>query len=41
MTIDDILIFKSPILGVGTYQLKLREGNRLLLYDGLYALVCD
>jgi len=28
---------EEDVLGVGTYQLKLYGGNKLLLYDALYA----
>jgi len=32
---------KEDVLRVGTYQLKLHGGNKLLLYDTLYALVYE
>ena len=28
---------EEDVIGVGTYQLRLREGNKLLLHDALYA----
>ena len=28
---------EEDVLGVGTYQLRLREGNKLLLHNALYA----
>ena len=31
----------EDVLGVGTYRLKLREGNSLVLHDTLYALGYD
>jgi len=29
---------EEDVVGVGTYQLNLRGGNKLLLHDALYAL---